>query len=328
MQIPEEFLRAVGFIGEVSHQDANGVSGDLMATGFIVSVPSEKIPNRYYPYFVTAKHVVEPLAGRGSYILVNKIGGGVTNLPIQGDNNLYPYWEHPSDKSADVAIFLIGECAEADVGAIMISDFMTADDLSSKRIGIGDEVFITGLFTEAPGTTRNQPILRHGNIAMLPSEQIQTELGYADVYLIEARSIGGLSGSPVYARPTVLMACTNTNGSTVPFYGLGTSKLLGLVHGHWDIKESEINSPKIIHNREHGVNYGVAIVVPAYKILETLNHPDLIEIRNKWDEEEMKSHIPGTDSTKTKREKPEHVFTRSEFEDALKKATRKTTAKK
>lgn len=328
VQIPEEFLKAVGFLGEVTHQDAHGTSVELLATGFIVTVPSEKIPNKHYPFFVTAKHAVKALLDRRTYILVNKIGGGVTTLNIQGDGQVCGFWQHPTDKTADVAVLLIGESPDADVGAIMASDFVTSEDFKNKRIGIGDEVFITGLFTAVPGSTRNMPILRHGNIAMLPGEQIQTNLGYADVYLIEARSIGGLSGSPVYARPTVLIACRDEQAKLVPFYGLGTSRLLGLMHGHWDVNESEINNPAVCQDRR-GVNYGIAIVVPAHKILETLNHPELVEIRNKWDDEEMRSQIPGTDSAKPKRDdKPQHVFTRTEFESALKKATRKTTAKK
>jgi hypothetical protein len=124
------------------------------------------------------------------------------------------------------------------------------------------------------------PIIRHGNIAMMPKEQIQTELGYADVYLIEARSLGGLSGSPVFVRPTICTAIPDNQwGLKHNFsYGHGAT-LLGLMHGHWDVKESEMNKAFFTHDRKHGVNYGIAIVVPAYKIVETLNRPELIELR-------------------------------------------------
>ena len=48
------------------------------------------------------------------------------------------------------------------------------------------------------------PIVRQGCLAMMLSEQIQTDLeGFADIYLIEARFIGGISGSPVFAPPSV-----------------------------------------------------------------------------------------------------------------------------
>jgi hypothetical protein len=58
------------------------------------------------------------------------------------------------------------------------------------------------------------PIGRHGSLAMMPSEPIQTDLGFADVYLIKARSMGGISGSPVFVRPSVGvgLAANHTDG--------------------------------------------------------------------------------------------------------------------
>ena len=40
--------------------------------------------------------------------------------------------------------------------------------ISLQRVDIGDEVFVTGLFTLAPGQKKNLPIVRHGNVAMIP----------------------------------------------------------------------------------------------------------------------------------------------------------------
>jgi hypothetical protein len=59
----------------------------------------------------------------------------------------------------------------------------------------------------------------------------------------------------------------------------GPFKLLGLMHGHWEIRESDINNPLIQHDRKHGVNLGIAIVTPASKILDILNEPALQTIR-------------------------------------------------
>ncbi len=35
-----------------------------------------------------------------------------------------------------------------------------------------------------------------GNIAMMPDEPVRTSIGMMESYLIEVRSIGGLSGAP------------------------------------------------------------------------------------------------------------------------------------
>jgi hypothetical protein len=79
---------------------------------------------------------------------------------------------------------------------------------------------------------------------MMPNEQVQTVLGYADVYLVEARSLGGLSGSPVFVRHTVQQRVKSTDDKEIYIFMNGTGKtLLGLMHGHWDINESEMNKP-------------------------------------------------------------------------------------
>jgi hypothetical protein len=69
------------------------------------------------------------------------------------------------------------------------------------HIGIGDAVFITGLFSHHPGKARNLRVIRVGNIAAMPDEPVKTQRGEMEAYLIEARSLGGLSGSPVFVRP-------------------------------------------------------------------------------------------------------------------------------
>ena len=135
---------------------------------------------------MTAKHVAESLKDRIPYFLVNKMGGGVMPMRSYGDK----WWLHPSDKTADVAVIPCSLTSDMDCKAVFVDQFATTEEISGRHIGIGDEIFATGLFTPAPGITRNMPILRHGNISMLPEEQIQTELGFADVYLVEALASG------------------------------------------------------------------------------------------------------------------------------------------
>jgi hypothetical protein len=206
---------------------------------------------------------------------------------------------HPTDRTADVAIIQVRNPENGDIATIKADDLVTPVDLEKEIVGVGDEVFITGLFTEAPGTNRNMPIVRHGNIAMLPDEQIQTDMGYADVHLVEARSIGGLSGSPVFVRPSVEL-----NVEEGRLHASGPIRLLGLMQGHWDIKESEMNEPSIVHNRKRGVNLGIGVVVPAIKILETINGPRIVEMRDEY--EDLVLHMegkrePGSDMARPKK---------------------------
>lgn len=120
------------------------------------------------------------------------------------------------------------------------------------------------------------------------------------------------------------------DGSIKPsFSNAHGETLLGLVHGHWDVEESEINNPKVNQNRKQGVNYGIAIVVPAIKIYETLNRPELVKMRQEQEEAEVAKGIPDTDFAPSKNKGSEHsILTKDEFESVLKKASRKITPDK
>lgn len=322
MRLPDEVLKCVGFIGEVTHHDSTGAQGDLCATGFFVAVPCEapELQEMRTCYFVTAKHVATDLKGREAYFLVNAKRGGVVGISgVVGEH----WFLHPTDDAADVAVIQVVMDGEADISAIALEHFGLPKRLNELKIGIGDEVFATGLFTAVPGQTRNMPIVRHGNIAMLPAEQIQTELGYADVYLVEARSIGGLSGSPIFVRHTLAINVQRPSGENdIAFLNGPGITLLGLMHGHWDIKESEINNPKISQDRKRGVNLGIGIVVPAFKIYETLYSPALVHMRREQERALLQKSTPGMDTGRRKDDdKPE--FTQQDFEAALKKVSRK-----
>jgi hypothetical protein len=325
VRIPDEVLRCIGFIGEVTHQDSAGVQGDLHATGFFVAIPCESPELRQMEmrtsYFVTAKHVATDMKDREVYFLVNSRGGGVVIIAgVFGQH----WFLHPSDDIADVAVIQVVLNSEADVKGIALDHFGLPERLKQYDIGIGDEVFITGLFTAVPGTTQNMPIIRSGNLAMLPREQVQTELGYADAYLVEARSIGGLSGSPVFVRNTVCLKIERRDGSEDLIFGNGGETiLLGLMQAHWDVDESELNNPQIRHvGKKRGVNLGIGIVVPAYKIYETLYQPALVAMRKEQEKIYLKQSVPGMDSARRKQDE-QSSFTQQDFNKALQKVSRK-----
>jgi len=60
------------------------------------------------------------------------------------------------------------------------------------------------------------------------------------------------------------------------------------MHGHWEISQNRINDVSMEKDLFRTVNIGIAIVIPAKKILEVLNHPELVEIRRKNDEALLK----------------------------------------
>jgi hypothetical protein len=136
-----------------------------------------------------------------------------------------------------------------------------------------------------------------------------------EAYLAESRSIGGLSGSPVFVRNTVKSPVQGPKGVS-NIYALGDGHLLGLMHGHWDLPVSFSSL-----EQAEAVNMGVSIVVPAKKILEVLHHPELVAMRKEHYEKE-KSASTTADTSFAK------PFTKDDFESALKKATRKIKPEK
>lgn len=331
MRVPDSQLKIIGYVCEVVRRDGdNIIAADPYATGFFVSVPCEEPElqaNEMY-YFVTAKHVANDLKDREICFSVNKKSGGVThNVP-----RIAPVWFlHPTDENADVAVIQVAlHPLLMDAALVSIENFGLPARLKELNIGIGDEVHTIGLFSPFPGNDKNIPIVRFGNVSMMPAETVQTELGHTEMYLVEARSIGGLSGSPVFVRPTLSMQIARRNGPAVTGFLPGTGEtLLGMAQGHWDIREEEINKPSFTHDRKHGVNYGVALVVPAFKIHETLYQPGLIAMRKELEQDTLRQRrsIPGSDSSKKDKD-ANNIFTQNDFEAALKKASRKLSGQK
>jgi len=94
-------------------------------------------------------------------------------------------------------------------------------------------------------------------------------------YLIESRSIKGLSGSPVFVlKPNGIQIGNHLVPSTIV-----TLHFLGLMHGHWDLKPGESVDVDDAEGGEDSINVGIAIVIPAKHILETINCAGLVKYR-------------------------------------------------
>src|SRR5262249_20043949 len=111
--------------------------------------------------------------------------------------------------------------------------FLPTDEFARQTIGLGAQIAIVGLFRSHYGKNRNVPIVRVGNISALPGEPVFTRYtGYISAYLVEARSISGLSGSPVFVfQNEAVMLAKTLNGSAPK----QQAALLGLMHGHFDV---------------------------------------------------------------------------------------------
>jgi hypothetical protein len=112
---------------------------------------------------------------------------------------------------------------------------------------------------------------------MIRGEPVATKYcGETDAYLVEARSIGGLSGSPVFIHAPVWRV--RKDGSVVTNEGSQRFHLLGLMHGHFDVSTLH-DGFDVDATPAQGINTGIGVVIPVEKILETIDQPELVEMR-------------------------------------------------
>jgi hypothetical protein len=263
MLVPDEIRKCVCFVGL---ERADGRL-EFVGTAFFLGrvIPGTE---KFVGYAVTAKHVVKGIQSRGLdrlHLRVNRVDGTAEWLLTHVSDWLF----HPTDATADVAVHRgTPTGAVYDHLAYPLSEVVPPSQLTSLDIGVGTEVFVVGLFVNHVGARRNVPIVRMGSIAALPEEPILTDVVPLEAILIEARSIGGLSGSPVFAlQPTLKVV----NGKLMAA-DKAVFHLIGLMRGHWDAEVGDANAAS-----EARVNMGIGIVVPSSKILEVLTQPTIAE---------------------------------------------------
>ncbi len=225
-------------------------------TAFLLSMSFDELT--HWVYMVTAKHVIDGIKQTGDhmvYLRINKPAGGYEWLSTDPEN----WVGHPSkDEFVDVAAHPIWDVEAIPSDAISFP--LESNVTKVENVGPGDDLFMVGLFAHHQGREQSLPIIRVGNIAAMPQEPIRSKLGRMTGYLIEARSLGGLSGSPVFLHAGSQMY------------------LLGLMHGHWD---TDVAEDMVVDDgfQKGSINTGIGIVVPAGKIVETLNQPIFEEER-------------------------------------------------
>lgn len=265
MIVPDDIRKCVAFLG---YQMADGTF-HFAGSVFFLGRDKKDSPKAEPVYAVTAKHVLDAIQAKGLdtvFFRVNLKSGEAKWSPVP----LSGWFSHPTDPSIDVVILKTGISEELDHLVLPYSFCISDEKMSEHRVGLGDEVFVTGLFRHHHGSKKNIPIVRVGNIACMTEEKVSTRLfGEIDAYLIEARSIGGLSGSPVFLN----LGTTRLIDGQLKFANGPIYFLFGLIHGHYDADTASVDEAEAIHVDELSVgrvNTGMAIVVPFHKIDETI----------------------------------------------------------
>lgn len=122
------------------------------------------------------------------------------------------------------------------------------DDLwRSGPVSAGEETFSVARFIGYDGMERNQPVVRFGNLSspeLVPVWQTKPRHREQPSLLVEARSLAGASGAPVFVYRTG----TVYGGGTAP---VGNGLLLGISWGH------------IKHPEDEGAEFAVEMATPV-----------------------------------------------------------------
>lgn len=247
-------------------------------------------------YVVTAGHVVQAAHNSGGklYLRLNRRDGGTYDLPLPDAED----WTF--NLRSDVAVWHPNVATpECDITQIGPGLWGTPEWVAENRISEGDETFFCGLFVAHPGGERNLPVVRFGNIALMPHEKVSVEVErktYRDIdaYLIEARSWGGSSGSPAFVHlspmrypGTILMPdlgdITGMTSAEIDerHQELKPVRLLGLVQGHMRVDERADSGEETFDTARVRANAGIAVVVPMQAIIETLEDEKLMDERER-----------------------------------------------
>jgi len=319
--VPNEIRRCVAFLG---YRDANRIEHVAGSACWIVDTRYGYGP----ACLITAAHVLDEISQYGDSVSIrlNYKDGTARWMSV----NLSRWERHP-DKNVDVAFLRIPIELEMDHAGCPTGMFATTKTAKEdkKEIEVGDEVFFSGLFWQHHGSSHNIPIVRVGNIASLREEKVETQFGPMDVYLVEARSIGGLSGSPVFMD---VIAARRTKETVIGTMILNSRfRLVGLMNGHFRGPESQRDFDSMPPDELEKLNMGIAFMTPSDKILEGLDM--YMEEDKKAEEEGKKRRFLGISFDSTQRTNVSMQTThagieiptpsKEQFLDDLKKASRK-----
>jgi hypothetical protein len=275
MRLPERTLHTAFLLGFKKE------TPQYAGSAFLVAVPAAH--GNSHLYVVTAKHLAERMECCPIIMGLSYKDG--SKALLEADN--VHWYAHPTEaRAVDVAVtpFAPTERDRLDLEPIPEHVFTSGENVPKASVGVGDEIAAIGMFTRFSYEDRHLPFVRTGHLAMLPTLRIPVKnFERMDAYVAE---IEGLSGSPIWARTTNSFNAAQKDRSeekpSVPFNGDTHVIFLGLLHGRWRVPEETREGQSAPYTQN--VISGMSLIVPARKILEVINQPELAAMRKKEDE--------------------------------------------
>jgi hypothetical protein len=276
MRVSDKVLKCVVFVGV---EKPGGF--EPLGTGFVIMVRQRQVG---FQYVVTAQHVLcglrEPIS-----IRVNRKDGEAEYIkPPRG------WYYHPDDaRFVDVAIApILLQLDMYDIAHVQMGEFCTDEFLTERDVGIGEALFYPGLFMHSRGQHRNHPVMRFGELSAMPIEPVITKSGPIKAYLMEGRSIGGHSGSPVFVNFLAWRSYYSDKSIMLPHPSQAQAyRLLGLIRGFLRAKDTGEYLTDDPAMEDLWVNSGISTIIPASEIIDTLMQDELVRQRNEDEKKVM-----------------------------------------
>jgi hypothetical protein len=317
-RIQDDMLNSVLYLYK---SEAAAKAGDPSGgSGFLVGIDSAEHYPQQHVYAVTATHVI---AGCPVVRLTSSLGETLIH-PFKDSD----WIRHPDGH--DIAICPLPLPSRESVSAIPVEKLITKEVIELEGIGPGDDAFIIGRFIAYGGKKSNAPSVRFGNISMMPGEPVVNPKTGAkqECFLVESHTISGYSGSPVFVQilPNTMRPIQHP---AVPLLTLGHMAkdfkmwLLGIDHGHLPHFDDVVDARDKRHPDGWRVrsNSAMMAVIPAWKIKEILESEEFMKQRQLEDERFGRELTKANQHIVLDTKEPE--FTKEDFENALKRASRR-----
>lgn len=256
-----------------------GINPQPIGTGFIIGYPIPDKEGSVIPLVVTAKHV---LGDHKKVIARFSTQEGSSTALVQYDIETMmkdnDYWEYPGDDGVDIVVFRSLHFKSTKYQPFPIDLIATKKTFDENAIRQTDRVIFPSLLINFMGSAQNYPVIRDGSIALIPGEKVPMKYKVGsreivtkqEVILVDATSIPGASGSPIFLWPGPrLKGNTYQMGGTEPY-------LLGIMHGFYPAVPREVLEVQTSDTkRMYSENSGIAIIFPSWKLHDILESKTL-----------------------------------------------------
>jgi len=264
MAVTPYMLNTAAFVGvRVAH-------GDFIPTGtcFLISV-FEKHTLLTFVYVVTCRHLADR---NGVCLRIGRRDKLPKIIDMPADD-----WYFPENRRIDLAVApfdmtLWEEDGELAIAPVGYPGAVWGDPATAKNYFLcpGADLAIPSLFVPHPGERANIPIMRLATIAAMPGEPLRFASPAHSSYLIESRSLGGSSGSPVFVN-------LRPYDAAVPYVKIdedGAAQvqllLLGMLTGahSGDYADDFATPDQIAATADSQFNAGISVVTPISVVMD------------------------------------------------------------